>query len=160
MGQSRLASVDACAWHNQAWNFLCSCVASSPAEIDDRIREANHLFRLAPEALGISLSIPAAEKAIEAMLSAGGHESAVISLLGRETAFMASRGLNNSNLATVVLPGRTEEFTATGSSLEFALLAANTAALLNEAAQVLDRSQDDPVTEKRRAVQEALRRPR
>jgi len=160
MGQSRLNSVDARAWHNHAWDFLCSCVASSPAELDDRIREANHLFRLAPEALGISWPIPAGEKAIEAMLSAGGQESAVIALLGRKTAFMVSRGLNDSNLATVILPGRTEEFTATGSSLEFALLAAKTAALLNEAERVLDRSQDESVTAKRRAAQGALRRPR
>jgi hypothetical protein len=150
--------MDARLWYDQAWDFLCSCIASSPAELDDHIREANHLFRLAPEALGISLPKPAAEKAVESMLSAGGQESAVISLLGRDTAFMVSRGFNDSNLATVVHPGRTQEFTATGSSLEFALLAAKTAALLDEAEHALGRSQKDSVTGTRRTAPEATRR--
>ncbi|MCB2059289.1 MAG: hypothetical protein R3E09_07915 [Novosphingobium sp.] len=143
MGQSRPTSVSATVWHDHAWNFLCACVASTPADVADRIREANNLFRLAPEALGVSLPHLVEEKAIEALLSSKGSESAALSLLGRETAFMVSRGMSASNLATVVLPGRREEYTAKGATLELALLAAKTAALLAEAEQVLSLQHDD-----------------
>ena len=151
MGQSGLTFMDAKAWHAQAWEFLCRCVASSSVELGGCIREANHLFRIGPEAFGVSLSSLGEEKAVAALLDAGASESATFALLGRETAFMVSRAVSGSYLATVVLPGRTEEFTARGRTLELALLAAKTAALLAEAENALGMPRDALVPKREKA---------
>lgn len=103
-------------------DFLHDCAASGPAEQGDRIREAVRLLGMA-----------SAAESIEAKLASGAPESAVLELIGPETAFMLSRGGNGSCLAAVVLPDGSEEMISEGSTLALAMLAAHVSSLLADA---------------------------
>lgn len=128
MGEVRIARLDLRLWRPCLQDFLYDCAASTPGEQADRIREAHTLLRSAPENLPIA-DLPG-ERAVEAMLAASAYASASLTLLGGKTAFMLSRGLDGSSLATVVLPGQGEEMTAEGETPALALLAALASALL------------------------------
>ena len=116
-------------WCSQMRNLVRACAISSPAEQSDRIREACLLFRKPPKDIGVSLSGLPGERALEAMLAANAQESAALALLGTKTGFMLSRG-NGTCLASVVLPGSSEEHTATGCTVALALVLATATALL------------------------------
>lgn len=100
-----------------------------PAEQGDRIREAARLVRQAPDDGEPVASTQPDRQALEAMLSCGAFESAVLAIMGGESAFMLSRGGSGSCLASVVLPDGSEETIAEGSTLALALLAAHLSAL-------------------------------
>lgn len=65
----------------------------------------------------------------EAMLVAGCTAEAALSLLGGQCGFMHSRGSEGRHLASVILPGRLEEASASGESAALALAAALSLAL-------------------------------
>ena len=116
-------------------DFLADCVGSAPFEQADRIREATLLL---PHASAFSFGQPhtgGEAQAIEWMLESGAYESAVLALIGPETAFMLSRGGSGSCLATVVLPDGSEEMIAEGSTLALALLAGHVSALIADSEQ-------------------------
>lgn len=137
MGQRCPPSISAADWHAQMADFLRACVACRPGEQAGLVREANQLLRLAPEVRGVSLPAPVPEKQLETRLDAGAEASVALSLIGPDTGFMLSRGRNGSYLATVILPGGSEEFTARGHSAALALLAAQALAFLAETEHVL-----------------------
>lgn len=105
-------------------DFLHDCVASGPSEQSDRIREAVQV-----------LGVGQAAGSIDAKLASGAEESAVLELIGPETAFMLSRGGNGSCLAAVVLLDGSEEMISEGSTLALAMLAAHVSSLLADAEQ-------------------------
>lgn len=116
-------------------DFLIDCVSSAPIEQEDRIRDAERLFRQGRLA-GFGCPVASVDpERFEAMLAAGAFESAVLSLIGDATAFMVSRGWNGTCLATAVLPDGSEEAIAEGATLALALLAAQVSALLEDAEQ-------------------------
>ena len=135
MMQPRPMTGDAEAWRSQMLSFFCRCVDGKPSQQMDRIREASVLFRQVPGDPDISSAL-ADENRVESLLLVGAAESAALALVGRGVGYMLSRGTNGSHLATVVLPGQTQEYTATGGTVALALLAAQTAALLADAGQL------------------------
>ena len=118
-------------------DFLHECVASSPVEQADRIREAHFLFREISEESRLSVDATLDEFDLDALLMTGACESAALAFLTRDTSFMMSRGVNENYLATVSLPGGSREMTAEAGTLALALLAALASALI---AQLEDRT--------------------
>ena len=110
--------------------FLHDCVASSPVEQADRIREAYLLFREMSEESGLSVEAALDEFDLDALLMTGAYESAALAFLTPETSFMMSRGVNGNCLATVSLSGAAREMTAEAGTLALALLAALASALI------------------------------
>lgn len=136
MVQPHFKTIDAETWRLEMLSFFCRCTESKPSEQSKRIREACDLFRQVPEDLGVALLAPAEEERVEFLTLSGAAESAVLALVGPDAGFMLSRGTNGSHLATVVLPEQTQDYSATGSTVALALLAALTAAVLAEAGQL------------------------
>lgn len=111
-------------WKAQLRDLLHDCVASTPAEQADRIREAQALLSQGATGSQPAQAISPDTMNLERTLGLGAHESAVIALIGGETPFMISRGTNGNCLASVVPKGASEGITAEGSTLALALLAA------------------------------------
>lgn len=64
------------------------------------------------------------------MIECGAYESAVLALIGGETAFMLSRGGNGACIASAVHPDGCQDLIAEGCTLALALLAAHVATIL------------------------------
>ena len=108
--------------------FAELCIASSPADQAMRLREALELARANRSA-----------EIIEVMIAAGAYESAALAVIGTEATWMASRGGAGRCLASIVLPGMTEDVSAEGTTPALALLAAwAKAALVNVSRQGAD----------------------
>ena len=133
--QPHVMTTDVEAWCGQMLSFFCRCVEGTPSQQMDRIREASALFRQVPDDLDIA-PVLADKGRVESLLMVGAAESAALALVDRDAGFMLSRGTNGAHLATVIPPGQTQEYTATGGTDALALLAAQTAALLAEAGQL------------------------
>lgn len=120
-------------WKALLSDLLHDCAASAPVEQADRIREAQELIRETRSDAGRLAGSSSDRRVIEAMLALGAHESAVLAIIGSETAFMLSRGANGNCLASVALPDGSEEVVAEGSTMALALLAAYLSTLLADA---------------------------
>lgn len=129
LAQNPARRAAAALWQARLQDFVYDCVGSAPSEQADRIREASSLFRQATARERPDKPFPE-EWALEAMLASGAYESAVLTLLDCDSAFMLSRGGNGSCLATMSSPGRGKELTAEASTLALALLAAQASVLL------------------------------
>ncbi|SFF76286.1 hypothetical protein SAMN05518801_101329 [Novosphingobium sp. CF614] len=117
------------AWAARLRDFVQDCVASTPCEELQRVREAALLFQR-DGAGGVDPVV------LEAMLACGAAESAVLALIGPEAVFMLSRGGSSTCLVTMIVtdgpdgPDGVEEVAAEGSTLALALLAAYATGLL------------------------------
>ena len=94
------------------------------------LREAFALLTLAPRGLGAWLNELPARSRFDTMLAAGCWESAALALLPEEAAWMVSRAAEGDCMASVLLPGETDEATSHGASPALALVAALAAALV------------------------------
>jgi len=119
-------------WKLRMTDLHKDCTDSLPVEQAGRIREAARL-------LGGGVSLPVgcppvsiSSDVLETMLAAGAFESAVLYLMGGQSAFMLSRSGNGSCLASVVRADGAEEITAEGATPALALLAAHVLALSEE----------------------------
>jgi len=139
LSQKRSASQTADIWKAQLRDLLHDCAAIAPAEQGDRIHEAWSLLRQGAAGLRPPLASALDRQALEAMLALGAHESAVLALVGDDTAFMLSRGANGNCLASAVLPDGSEEMVAEASTLALALLAAFLSSLHADSAIFADR---------------------
>ena len=113
-------------------DFLNDCVGSAACEEADRIREAGRLLQ---EAAPVDGGCPDLG-AVESMLACGAAESAVMSILDPDMAFMLSRGVGGSCLATVVVEDGSEEIISEGATVALALLAAYVSLLLARSERV------------------------
>jgi hypothetical protein len=128
--RERLPQLSKDPWRARLSDLLHDCAASAPAEQVDRIREAQHLLLNGPAGAVRSPGAISDRRTVETLLAAGAHESAVMMLIGADTAFMLSRGANGTCLASAVLPDGSEEVVAEGSTLALALLAAYLSSLI------------------------------
>jgi hypothetical protein len=87
-----------------------------------RIRQARGLARA---------KVPS--RMFEVMIAAGAFESAALLLLGEDAAWMLSRGARGRCLASLLLPGMSEEVTCEAASPALALLGAWACAALARA---------------------------
>ena len=93
--------------------FAELCATSGPADQARRLHEALTLTRAAR-----------AREMIEVMIAAGAYESAALSVIGDQATWIVSKGGEGRCLASVVLPGMSEEATSEGASPALALLGA------------------------------------
>ncbi len=128
----------------QRLRALCDGAAEAePGEADDCLREAYALLAVAPRGLGSWLPVLPHQRAFDALLAAGGGESAALALLPDEAGYLLSRGASGANLASVVLPGRIEDISSQGASAALALVSARAGALSSAGGDVLFPAADD-----------------
>ncbi|MEO5597705.1 MAG: hypothetical protein ABIQ66_03710 [Novosphingobium sp.] len=116
-------------WTGRLSEHALACAGAYPSEQARRLRELRELLASAPDAaarLGSNVPEPAI---FAAMLRAEAWESAALSLLGDDAGYMLSRGPAGRHMASVMLPGRPEESTATADTAALALAAALAMAL-------------------------------
>ena len=119
-------------WRMRLEELGQACRLSEASGQADGVREAFDLLRLAPPGQHLQFIPELAEARLEAMLAAGAHESAALSLLPQDAGYMLSRGPNGENLATVILPESEQEMAVGGATAALALIAA----LMAELAEV------------------------
>jgi hypothetical protein len=95
------------------------CAASGPADQADRVREA---LKLTAQSVSHEL--------VEVMIAAQAFESAALAVIGPQAAWMVSKGSENGCLASILLPGMTEEVTRKGATPALALIGAWASAAL------------------------------
>lgn len=114
--------------------FITACDAAPRGDEARQVRAARALLSGAPEASSFCPELLPSEAAIETMLAAGAGESAVLAMLTPGTALLLSKGGDGAAMASVALPDRPVDHSATGETLALALLVALARALLNESA--------------------------
>ncbi len=93
--------------------FADLCTSSGPADQARRLREAFALTRATR-----------ARDMIEVMIAAGAYESGALAVIGTDATWIVSKGGEGRCLASIVLPGMSEDVSAEGASPALALLAA------------------------------------
>ncbi|MCB2047556.1 MAG: hypothetical protein KDE32_04935 [Novosphingobium sp.] len=100
-------------------DFADKCSRAGPADEAELLREARIITRARYS-----------PRMIEVMIAAGAGESAALAMIGKDVAWMLSKGAVDSCMASVILPGMTEEVTMQASTPALALLAAWASAAL------------------------------
>ena len=99
--------------HDQqaCWNAFAGLILSAPLDLGGYGIDARSIGSMAT------------------MVELGALESACLAALGPQVGYIASRGPGGTCLATVVLPGGSDEMTGTGSSLALALMGSTLVAI-------------------------------
>jgi hypothetical protein len=106
-----------------------ACAGAFPSEQSARLRDLRDILAGAPDpAARLGSNVPD-WKSFDAMCRAEAWESAALSLLGEDCGYMLSRGAGGRHIASVILPGRAEEATASADTAALALAAALAMAL-------------------------------
>jgi hypothetical protein len=111
-------------WRDVLRDFVRLCEQSTYEEQEARIHEAQELSNFAG-----NVAPQQGAPQIQAMLAAGAFESAALTLLPFGTAFIISRG-REETFATVTLPDRDVGVTARGNTVALAILRAHALALI------------------------------
>ncbi|MDE2597268.1 MAG: hypothetical protein KGL44_10365 [Sphingomonadales bacterium] len=117
------------AWIARLDALARDCADAERTEQPRLLREARDVLRLAPHQVSTPFGLIADPHRFEALIAAQAFESAALALLGGEAGYMISRGGGQTHLASVILPGMTEDVTAEAASAALALLSAQAAAL-------------------------------
>lgn len=121
-------------WRSRLGEVALACAGAFPGEEPARIREMTELLQRAPCAAALTgLSVPDPAR-IEQLIAASAGETAVLAMFGAEAGYLLSRGGGGQHLASVVLPGESEEVNAGGDSLVLALIGALALALAESSA--------------------------
>lgn len=111
-------------WLQHQYELAQLCNEAPEADASRHLRALYALLRTSPCPTWLEgLAVPDKTR-FEAMLLAGCPTEAALSLLGRDCGFMHSRGSEGRHLASIILPGRMEEATASGESAALAIAAA------------------------------------
>jgi hypothetical protein len=117
----------------EAMRDLSICCADDEAyQSHDRIREMNALLRMAPDAVMIAGLQAIRPMRLQALLDVDACENAVIAMLEHGPGFLVSRSGDGQSLATIALPGRSLENSASGKTPALALIGALALALCQE----------------------------
>ena len=124
MLENSLILTNAHGWVHRLSEFALACSGSTVLDEASRLREVYALLSDAPSpALLAGVALPE-HSYFETLLRVGAYTSAAFALLGDDSAMMMSRSSDGNHLASVILPGRSEEMTAGGESAALALAAA------------------------------------
>ncbi len=135
MEENDLILSSAQSWVLSMSEMALACSGAFACEEARHLRACHALLQSAPASvLPWVDALPKLDR-IEALLQAGAAESAALALLGDRCGYMLSRGPMGEALATIVLPGSTNECTANGDTLALAIAAA-LAQALSETCQV------------------------
>ncbi len=116
-------------WPDRLAALALACAAGSAGDEPQRIRDLRDLLIQAPcSAARCGTSLPPSDE-FETQLDARASVSAVLSLLGHDCGYLLSRGSQGEHMASVILPGRADESTASADSAALALVAALAMAL-------------------------------
>lgn len=106
-----------------------ACAGSFAGDEAARIRDLCGLLSVVPDLARMAGFPPPDFARVETLISAGAPESAVLALFGGEAGYLLSRGGSGQHLASVALPGATDDVTASGDTLALALIGALALAL-------------------------------
>jgi len=116
-------------WPERLAELALACSGSFASEQARLLRDMRELLLAAPVPSMLTGTDMPGATAFEAMLATGSWTSAAFSLLGDECGYMLSRGSGGRHMVSIVLPGRTEESTASADSAALAIIAALATAL-------------------------------
>jgi hypothetical protein len=117
-------------WKWQLDELLCNCAAASGRDSAELLREAFALLSAPPSSIQPLIGRLPDSRHFEALLALGAFESAALALLGDAVGYMLSSSANGASLASIILPGMTQDISAEGANGALALLTAFAAALL------------------------------
>lgn len=111
-------------WRQQLGELALACAGSFPEEEGLRLRELRRLLAAAPAvALVRGLTVPSAA-GLDEWIAVNAASSAALAMLGHECGYLLSRGAGGQHLASLILPGATEETSASGDTMALALVGA------------------------------------
>ena len=122
-------------WADQATALSLECAVTPHRYQANMLRQTDALMGHAPAAISSLIAPPPPLGHFEALLSVGAYETAAIALLGTGIGYLVSRGPEGSCLASVVLPGMSEDMCVEASTEALALLSALLAANVHLLAQ-------------------------
>jgi hypothetical protein len=129
-GPTRAPCLDLAEWHERTCALCEGAAEAGWDEQGDCLREAYALVTLAPRMLGQWLLELPPQLEFDTMLAAQCWDSAALALLPADAGYMVSRGGEAECLASVILPGAGEEFTARAQHPALAVVAALSGALV------------------------------
>ena len=110
--------------------FVQLCAINTPADQLSRLRDA---LTLAKTTRSLDM--------VEVMIAAGAFETAALAVIGDHATWMLSKGGEGRCLASLILPGMSEEVTSEGATPALALLGAwASAALVSRGAPAAEQS--------------------
>ncbi|MFC3175341.1 hypothetical protein ACFOD9_13860 [Novosphingobium bradum] len=126
-------------WRRRLGELALACAGSFAAEEAQRLHELRRLLAEAPvPALLRGLAVPSEER-LDQLIAADAAQSAALAMLGPDCGYLLSRGAGGQHLASVILPGATEEASASGDSFALALVSALGLALIEAEPGPVDR---------------------
>jgi hypothetical protein len=111
-------------WRMRIEELGTACRTSEAAGEADGMREAFDLLALAPPGRLAGQGMQLSEALLESLLAARAYESAAIAMLPEYTGYMLSKGINGVHMASVIMPGSSEDSYAYGATAALALIAA------------------------------------
>ncbi|MBC2670499.1 hypothetical protein ACFOON_03000 [Novosphingobium piscinae] len=116
-------------WRDRLADLATACAGAYADEEHTHLLALHALVAAAPHPVLVTgLAVPA-EIRLLGLLEAGGAASAALALIGPECGYLLSRGSNGDHLASVVLPGASQEVSACGDTAALALVGALARAL-------------------------------
>lgn len=124
------------------WLHLLDALAlrsstAQPAEQRECLADLAQLLSFAPRQAALAgIEVPG-EAQLEAMIAASACASAALAFLSAETGYLISRSAAGHHLASLAMPGRSDEVTAGGRSAALAIIGALCLALFDTNADIL-----------------------
>lgn len=129
MGSRNGTPIERLDWFRKLGGLGSAIAGAEAGEEGHLLRQFLDLAEQVPDQTLLQGMAPPNRERIDAAVSVGAMESAVLMLMGADSGFCLSRGADGAPLASVLLPYQFEESTSGGASLGLACLGALIGAL-------------------------------
>lgn len=117
-------------WRRQLRDLASDSADADPREQVFHLRTFMELVGRAPDVALLAGIVAPSLSRLEALLDCGACESAALAFVDPRTGCMISRGADGFHLASIALPGRHAEASASGATLALAVLGALATAIV------------------------------
>jgi len=117
-------------WRRRLRDLATDSADAAPGEQAFHLRTFMDLVGRAPDAAVLAGIVTPCFARLEAMIDCGACESAALAFVDPSTGCMLSRGSDGFHLASIALPGRHAEASASGATLALAVLGALATAIV------------------------------
>ncbi len=120
-------------WHIEVSELIDACEKATEEDQFQILMKLKSLVELAPEEKSHFFLPRVTDRSIDQKMASAAYVDAAISLLGRRSGYMLSRGPDGPALASVWTPDGQQEFHASGQTEAIAIVAANAMLVLASA---------------------------
>ncbi|HEY5677463.1 MAG TPA: hypothetical protein VIR81_11765 [Myxococcales bacterium] len=117
-------------WRRRLRDLVCDSACAEPREQAFHLRRFLDIVGQAPDVALLAGIVSPSYSRLEAMIDCGACESAALAFVDPRTGCMISRGADGFHLASIALPGRHAEASASGATLALAVLGALATAIV------------------------------